>query len=74
VDILIDYEYSSLGADDSEPEVIVDKIVKITYAKANLYSSKTKKIKPGSGKGNREKGSAKCKVNIGGSIRECPEF
>lgn len=74
VDILIEYEYSSLGADDTEPEVIVDKIVKITYAKANLYSSKTKKIKPGGGKGIKDKGGFKCKINIGKTNTECPEW
>ncbi len=62
VDIVINYEYNSKTADDSNPEVIVEKIVNISYVKANVYKKTSNKDKGG---GSITFNKDKCKVKIG---------
>ena len=55
-----------------EPEVIVNKIIKVTLAKANVikstggYNSKIRNKKTTKNK--------KCKIKVGGKPIDCPEF
>jgi len=72
VDIVINYEYNSKKADDSNPEVIVEKIVNISYVKAYVYKKTSNKYKGG---GSITFNKDKCKVKIGKiDTLKCPTW
>tara|TARA_R110000868_G_scaffold105774_7_gene290393 strand:- start:9656 stop:10783 length:1128 start_codon:yes stop_codon:yes gene_type:complete len=72
VEIIIDWEYDSSTEIEVEPEVIVNKIIKVTLAKANVIKS-TGSYKS-TIKNKKTTKNKKCKIKIGSKTIGCPEF
>jgi len=74
VQIFIQWEYDSETEFDVEPEVIVNKIVKVYLAKANVHKASGGGTYKFSNKGKPSNKSKSCKVKIGKKALPCPEW